>query len=232
MTAQANLALIEEIRKDLAALTNPERAQRQQAYMKSRLPYFGAKVPEVRALTTQHLRQHPMRTREEMEATVRTLFDEATHREEWYAALSIWTARKHAQFRTPESVPLLRHVIIAGAWWDVVDDVSGHVLAPLVVSHPAEVGPLARTWASDDHLWLRRAAVLSQVGLKQDLDTDLLSDVLEPNLERPEFFLRKGVGWALRDASKHQPAWVRSYVAEHRSRMRPLSIKEATRNLP
>ncbi len=232
MTTRANLALIDEIRTALAALANPERAPQQQAYMKSRLPYFGATAPEVRAVVNQQLRSHPFSTREELEATVRTLFDEATHREEWYAALDLWTTRKHAQFRTPATVPLLRHVIVTGAWWDVVDDVSTHVLAPLVASYSAEVAQVPRTWASDDHLWLRRAAVLSQVGLKQDLDTDLLSDVLEPNLERPEFFLRKGVGWALRDASKHQPAWVRSYVAEHRSRMRPLSIKEATRNLP
>ena len=232
MTTKANLALVGEIRTALAALTNPERATKQQAYMKSRLPYFGATAAEVRAVTTQHLRDHPITSRREMEDTVRTLFDEATHREEWYAALGIWTTHKHVQYRTPESVPLLQHVIVTGAWWDVVDDVSTHLLAPLVVSYPDQITRVVRAWSCDDHLWLRRAAVISQVGVKQDLDTDLLSDVLEPNLERPEFFLRKGVGWALRDASKHHPDWVRSYVTDHRSRMRPLSIKEATRRLP
>jgi 3-methyladenine DNA glycosylase AlkD len=128
-------------------------------------------------------------------------------------------------------VPMYEHFVVTGAWWDLVDDVAIHRVAPIRATHPDDVNPVVRRWADDERLWLRRTAVLSQVGSRDAWDPRLLADVLEPNLGRPEPFLRKAVGWALRDASARHPAWVRQYVDDHQDRMSPLARKEALRGL-
>jgi 3-methyladenine DNA glycosylase AlkD len=228
----ANAALVRAIRLDLKAGADPDRAVQQQAYMKSDLPYYGLTLPQVRAITKARLREFPVTSRAQLEATVRLLFDEATHREEWYSALDVWRAKTVAQWRVPASLPLIKHVVLTAQWWDVVDEVAGHLLSPMLRQFPEPVTPKVLTWSRADNLWLRRVAVLSQLGAKDDLDVDLLEEVLDPNLDRREFFLRKAVGWALRDASARHPDWVRHYAVTHADRLSPLSTKEATRRLP
>jgi len=227
--------LIDTIVMSLEAQANPERAEQQQQYMKSPMPFYGVTVPEVRRLTKVALRDHPLESRKEFEATIRSMWDDAARREEWYATLTVATASRHRPFIDAASMPLFRHLIESGAWWDVVDDVATHLVGPLVVSSRAagapELSDLMRRWAKEDNIWLARTAVLCQVGAKEDVDQSLLADVLEPNLTRKEFFLRKAIGWALRDYARVNPEWVRRYVEEHRSTLSGLSMREATKHL-
>jgi 3-methyladenine DNA glycosylase AlkD len=46
-----------------------------------------------------------------------------------------------------------------------------------------------------------------------------------------DFFMRKGIGWALRDAARSHPDEIRAFVAAHRERMSGLSLREATKHL-
>ena len=91
--------------------------------------------------------------------------------------------------------------------------------------------PLLRTWANDADMWKRRTAILCQLGFKRDTDLDLLYACIEPSLERREFFLRKAIGWALRQYAWTDPKEVRRYVKANRDRLSPLSIREATKNI-
>ena len=88
---------------------------------------------------------------------------------------------------------------------------------------------MVRRWSTDDFLWVRRLAIISQLGRRDRVDLDLLAEVIEPNLADPEFFVRKAVGWALREAARVDPDWVRSYVAGHE--LSPLSRREALKHL-
>ena len=87
-------------------------------------------------------------------------------------------------------------------------------------------------WSTDPDVWIRRAAILSQLKAKAATDTALLAQVLEPNMADPEFFIRKAIGWALREYSKTAPEWVAAFVAEHAATLSPLSRREAMRHLP
>jgi 3-methyladenine DNA glycosylase AlkD len=86
-----------------------------------------------------------------------------------------------------------------------------------------------RAWAVDDLLWVRRLAILSQLGRNHRIDVDLLADVIEPNRADSEFFIRKAIGWALREVSYVDPAWVKRYVAAHE--LSALSRREALKHL-
>jgi 3-methyladenine DNA glycosylase AlkD len=86
-------------------------------------------------------------------------------------------------------------------------------------------------WSRGASLWKRRSAILCQIRFKTDTDLDLLYRCIEPSLPSKEFFLRKAIGWALRQHAWTDPAEVRRYVHENEARLSPLSRREALKNL-
>ena len=235
MSSQSDL--VTQVRADLAAVADPDRAAQQQAYMKSAMPFRGVPMPEVRRITKAAVRAHPLDGQGALIDAVTELWDAATHREELYAALTVLQVPRHRSWRTSALLPLYEHLVLTGRWWDVVDDLATHAVGELLRAEPGRVAPVIRRWAAADDLWLRRAALVCQVGAKDSTDPGLLADVLEAALTAPEalshdFFVRKGIGWALRDYARTNPAWVRSFVDAHAAQLSPLSVREATKHLP
>lgn len=181
-----------------------------QAYMKSAMPFLGVQKPSRTRLVRPVARGLDDRA---AIAAARTLWDEATYREERYAALELLRGR-------PVSADLARHLITTGAWWDYVDEIATKLL-------PTDVD--VRAWAVDEDMWIRRAAILSQVGQRSHTDPALLADVIAVNLDDRRFWITKAIGWALRDYARTDPAWVRQYVATHT--LAPLSAREAMKHL-
>lgn len=223
--------LVDAVRAGLAAAADPAKAGPMQAYMKSELPFRGVPTPRRRAVARQVFGACPLWGREPWEATVRELWDGAAYREERYVAIELTGERAARAWQDLETVPLYEHMIVTGAWWDYVDDLAIHRLGPILRMYPAELGQLLRSWAADLDRWRRRAAVLAQVGAKTATDTHLLADVIDVNLDDPDFFLRKGIGWALREYAKTDPGWVTAYVEAHADRISRLSRREALKHL-
>jgi len=223
--------LVSEVRAALAAVADPERAPSMQSYMKSAMPFLGVAKPARTAALRPVLSAHPPRDRATWEATIRTLYDDATYREERYAALAVLVVRPARAWHDLALVPLIEHLVVTGAWWDLVDEVAGHTVAPLHRTHPAAMAPVIRGWAVHQDLWLRRTAVLSQLGSKLETDRVLLADVIDANADSREFFLRKAIGWALRDLAHRDPDWVRAFLESRGDRLSPLSRREAAKHL-
>jgi 3-methyladenine DNA glycosylase AlkD len=218
--------LVAAVRAALRSAADPARAAGQQAYMKSAQPYLGVPVPDVRRLTLALVREHPPSSVAEVREAATALWREATHREERYAAVAL-TGLPIVRGAL-EMLPLYEEVITTGAWWDHVDGVAPRI-RDLLLSHPATVAPLLRAWARSPDRWLRRSAVIAQLGAKARTDRALLTEVVEVNAADPEFFVRKAIGWALRDFARTDPDWVRRFLAEHE--LSPLSRREAAKHL-
>jgi 3-methyladenine DNA glycosylase AlkD len=201
-----------------------------QKYMKSELPYLGVRMPVLRRACRDVFAAHPLETRAEWEQAIRTLWREAAAREERYAALALLSDPRYAAFRSPGTLPLVEELVVEGAWWDLVDWLA-HVTRHILVSDREAVKPVMRSWSKDASPWKRRVAILSQLGLEGETDVALLLDCIEPNLDDRDPFVRKAIGWALRDYAWHDPAWVALTVGELGDRLSPLSRREATRNL-
>jgi 3-methyladenine DNA glycosylase AlkD len=221
------------IRVALAAAGDPERAAAQQAYMKSPMPYRGITAPQLKSLLRPILADpaHRIDERREWERAVRELWDGATHREERYAATALTGQRTYRAWQDPETLPLYRHLVVTGAWWDHVDEVASNRIGPILLSHNEEVTPIIFAWATDDDLWLRRTAIISQLTFKERTDLGLLRATIEPNLEDSSFWIRKAIGWALRQYARTDPDWVRATVAEYDGRLSGLSRREALKHL-
>ncbi len=219
------------IRTALRAAADPERAPRMQAYMKNTMPYLGLSAPVLRAVVRPLIVARPPRDRRALVRTVRLLWHGATQREERYAAIEICEHHTCDGFQTLALLPLYRELITTGAWWDLVDPIATHRLRRLLERSPRAMARRMRAWSRGRDLWLRRAAILCQVGRKRHTDLPLLYDCIAPNLERPEFWLRKAIGWALRDYAWSDGREVERYVAELGDRLSPLSRREALKNV-
>ncbi|MCB9615252.1 MAG: DNA alkylation repair protein [Sandaracinus sp.] len=117
-----------------------------------------------------------------------------------------------------------------GPWWDHVDEIAAHLVGAVLQVEPEATRPRLLAWSTSDDLWLRRTAILAQLGFGAAVDRPLFEACMAPSLERKEFWLRKAIGWALRQLSRSDPAWVRAYVEAH-PELSPLSKKEALRLL-
>lgn len=230
-SAGAMEQLLSAVRTGLAAAGDAGRAVGQQRYMKSALPYRGVRMPDIQRLCRAVYAEHVLPDRASWETAVRTLWDEAAFREERYAAIALTGHRAYASYQGPGTLPLYEQLIVTGAWWDYVDDLAIRRVGPILRTDPVVVAPVLREWSTDDDMWRRRTSIIAQIGSKADTDLELLTDCMAANLGHREFFVRKAIGWALREYAKTDPEWVRRYLADQGEVMSGLSRREAGKHL-
>jgi len=202
-----------------------------QAYMKSTMPYLGVQTPALREVCRQVFAEHTLPNADVWRETVLQLWRAATHREERYAAIELSGWRAYRLFPTVDTLGLYEELITTGAWWDYVDVVAVHRVGPLLRHFPDPLRKAMRAWASSSDMWKRRTAILCQLSFKRHTNTALLYQCIEPSIDSREFFLRKGIGWALREYAKTDPREVIRYVKAHKHRLSPLTKREALRNV-
>lgn len=233
MTA-AVIALVGDVRAALAAAADPSKAGPMQRYMKSALPFWGVSSPELRKAVRPVIAARPLPDRAAWESAVRTLYAEASHREERYAALEVAGHRLYRAHRDVDALPLFAWLVSEGAWWDLVDWTASYV-DEVLRRQPDAAPPVVRAWASADDLWLRRVAIISQLRARDATDLDLLTHAIDTNLAGSpfgsEFFIRKAIGWALRQHARTDADWVRAFVAERGARLSGLSRREALKHV-
>ena len=224
-------ALIRVVHKALRQAANPALAPRMQAYMKSTMPYYGVPPPILRQVCHRLLPSHQVATRSAWQTDVLSLWRDAKFREERYVAIALSGDRRASSYQTPAAMAMYEEMIVSGAWWDYVDELAIHRVGPIFDSHRLVMRRLMLRWSRSEHLWKRRTSIICQVALKERLDLDMLYACIEPSLSSREFFLRKAIGWALRQHAWIDPAEVVRYVKSHEDQLSPLSRREALINV-
>ena len=199
--------------------------------MKSAMPFHGVPAPDVRRLVRDALRANPLPSAASWQQAIVGLWRNATHREQRYAAVEILLAKTHAAYLTPDSLAVVEELVVSGAWWDFVDAAAIHAVGPMLRADSRTMSGVLRCWAKDDNIWKRRSAILAQLKFKNATDEGLLCAAIEPSLGNREFFLGKAIGWALREYSKTNPAFVIGHVQTHADRLTALSKREALKVL-
>lgn len=228
------MSLVDEIRAGLAARADPAQAGPMQAYMKSAMPFLGVPTPQRRAWVKDCCRGREFVDGAALSAALLALWRDARFREERYAALDLLHLPRHSKLLNLSHLPVLQEMLETGPWWDHNDEISGNALQLLLQRHPAELKPVLRQWARSDNLWLRRAAMLCQRRMKSGFDAVLLYECILPSLLgasplATEFFIRKGMGWALRERAYQAPDEVRAFCREYADRLSTLTAREALR---
>ncbi len=223
--------MLEDVRKALRKLADPTKAARMQAYMKSAMPYHGVPNPLLRRACKEVFATANLETSARWQALVLELWRTARFREERYAALLLAGDKRARAFQTPATMKMYEELVVTGAWWDYVDDVAAHRIGPILKVYPAPMRRKMLAWSKCENLWKRRSSIICQLGFKRDTDLQLLYACIEPSLGSPEFFLRKAIGWALRQYAKTDRAEVRRYVRLNADRLSPLSRREALKHI-
>lgn len=199
------------VRQVLEPLADPARAAEMTAYMRGRFPFLGIGTPGRRTATMPILR-----TLREFDIDLVTACFDAEQREYQYVACD------HIRRVGITDLDLAERLVRMKSWWDTVDALA----KPIGANHADDT---MRVWAVHENLWVRRVAILHQLGRKTDTDRDLLAWIIRQNLGSGEFFINKAIGWALRDLANHDPDWVRSFVGA--ADLHSLSRREALKNL-
>lgn len=220
-------ALARNLLAELRAAAEPERAPAMQAYMKSAIPYLGVSALPLRQVCKRVFAGLAWTDSAAWQADVLAIWRGAEYREQWYGAIELTGVRAAQTFQDMGALPMYEAMIVAGAWWDVIDTIAGQRFWTLLENDRKAMDKAMRAWSRDANMWKRRSAILCQLRGRSETDLDLLRACIEPSLDSKEFFLRKAIGWALRQYARIDPAEVARYVAANEGRLSPLSRREA-----
>jgi 3-methyladenine DNA glycosylase AlkD len=219
----------EELFEALRELGTPHRAAAERAYLKSTLRHLGVPVPAVRRVVRTWVRHHPVITADDVVQLADELWGRPVH-ETRLAAIELLSAVPGAV--TAVRLPWLEARLRECRTWALVDPLAG-VVADLACRDPDSVLPVLDRWVTDDDFWVRRAAVLSlRSSLRRGEQLHRLFAYAEQLLPETEFFIRKVLGWVLREEAPRHPREVSAWLRAHMSEMNLVTLREPLRKLP
>ncbi len=219
-------AIVEDAERLLAAAADPTRAPDMAAYLKTDMPFWGVKAKARDEVVRELRKAHRILDGDTYEGAVRALWAGA-RREDKYVAIRI--ARTHEKLITLDRLPLYEEMVREGAWWDLVDEIAVNLVGALVRAHPEQMLPVMDAWIEDDDMWIRRVAIIGQLKSKAATDEARLFAYCDACCEEREFFIRKAIGWALREYSRTSPEATREYLRSRKEVLSRLSFREGAR---
>ncbi len=215
------------IKGDLEKLADPAKAAEMQAYMKTGQPFYGVQAGPRRKSFKAAARNFKKITWPEYEQIIFELWRGHT-REEMYQALEV--AEHYKVYHNLQSWPIYHKLAHTATHWDTLDWIAGKLVSPLVLKHRELEQELVK-WSKSANFWVRRASLLAHLRHKQQTNTRLLADTILALAHEQEFFIRKAIGWILRDYSYANPEWVQNFVAQHQDKLSGLSRREALKQI-
>lgn len=221
-------AVVEFVQAELSAFADRDKAAQMAAYMKTDTEFYGIPSPQRRAVLKELKSRFAPTTAGECESMVRALWA-LPHREEKYMAIDV--ARAYRRFITFDQLDLCQHMIVDGAWWDLVDIVASNLVGKIVLEDRERMRPILDDWIDGDDMWLRRTAIICHLGHKEQTDWAMLNEYCLRRAHEKEFFIRKAIGWALRQYARTDPETVTAFLIEHKDKLSGLSFREASKHL-
>jgi 3-methyladenine DNA glycosylase AlkD len=202
----------------------------EKAYLKSTLGFHGVGIPEVRRTAARFCREHPQLTRAELHALAAALMATSFHD---LRSVAIALLERRNDLLDERALPWLLDLVRATANWAHVDWLATKVIGPLATAS-ARRSALLRRWAEDPLFWVRRTALLAQHDALRAGGGDfaLFAAIARPMLEEKEFFIRKAIGWVLREVAKRRPELTYEFLLAHRERASGLTLREGAKHLP
>ncbi|MEV1046333.1 DNA alkylation repair protein [Streptomyces sp. NPDC049916] len=219
--------VLERLTAVYAPAADPMRAEAAAAYMRHVAPFLGIPAPRRRALS-RTVRTGAGRPDERDCAAIALRCWRLPEREYHYFAVDF--LRRHVGRCSSGFLPVLCHLVSTVPWWDTVDLLAAYVAGPLVAADPA-LGREMDRWIDDENLWVARTALLHQLRYRESTDAERLFGYCLRRAGHPDFFVRKAIGWALREYARTDPAAVRDFVDGARDHLSPLSVREALKHL-
>ena len=204
---------------------NPEIAAQMEAYMRNQFRFLGIRAPRRKQLLNPFLLKSTKPLIEELSSVVNTLWKNP-YREFQFAAMEL--TNRYSKQLDAEYFALFEYMITTKSWWDTVDFIAANLVGNLVKRYPEQGIKQINEWRTSENLWLVRTCIIFQLKYKAEVNENLLFSVIEENLNHPDFFIRKAIGWALRQYAKFKPETVFKFVNNHE--LSGLSRREALKH--
>jgi 3-methyladenine DNA glycosylase AlkD len=206
------------------------RAVGEKAYLKSDLRFWGTGQDSIRAAVRDYCDAHPDLSRADLRAIAETLYATDVHE---LRASAIGVLERRSETLVDRDLPWLIALVRKSKSWAYVDWIAPKVIGDIIARDPRSRKRLAG-WAKDDDFWVRRTALLAEHDALRagGGDFTLWSRLASPMLEEREFFIRKAIGWVLREVSKKRPELTYEFLRRHRERVSRLSLQEGAKYLP
>ncbi len=219
-----------EVADALRRLGTPERAAQEKRYLKSDLEFFGVTVPEMRRAVRAAVRDHPGLEPQAMVSWAVALWRAPVH-ERRMAAGEILTLAAPAL--AAADLTVVERLLRESGTWALVDGLACNVAGEIALRDPRSWRKID-AWAADEDFWVRRSALLALLrGIRAGRpDLARFTRYAEAMLAEKEFFIRKAIGWVLREISRREPGWVSAFTEHHLSGMSGVTFREAVRRLP
>ncbi|MEO8694032.1 MAG: DNA alkylation repair protein [Acidimicrobiales bacterium] len=227
--AVAVATIVDEIDRELRSRGTRERAEQEKRYLKSELEHYGVTVPAVRTVAKAAYREHPDLSHDELAAVVTSLWAERVHERRM---VTVELLDLYADRLRPGDMKLLERLLRESKTWALVDGLAATVVGGLIDRHPKSAEVLDR-WAIDKDFWIRRSALLALlIALRRgEGDFERFSRYADAMLDESEFFIRKAIGWVLRDTAKKRPKLVYDWLLPRASRASGVTLREAVKPL-
>ena len=214
---------------DLQVRGDAGRARQEKAYLHSVLEHYGASVPAIRAVAASVGARFPDLGHDDLVALVAQLWKTPVHE---FKMVAVELLRAHESLLTGADLALLEFLLRSSGTWALVDELAARVVGGLAQRDPG-VGPVLDRWAADDDFWLRRSALLALLLPLRRGEGDFarFSRYADSMLEEKEFFIRKAIGWVLRDTAKKRPDLVYQWLLPRARRASGVTVREAIKPL-
>ena len=212
-----------EIKKIFESREDKENAVAMSKYMRNLFDFYGLPASKRKEVYNDFIKAEKKAKMIDWEFLDKCYEDK--HREFQYLVYDYLLATK--QYVSFEDIPKIKKYIINKPWWDTIDFLC-KIIGDIGL-RDSRVKDLMIDWSKSENIWLKRTAIEHQLGLKDKTDTELLERIIVNSFGSDEFFVNKAIGWALRDYSRTDPEFVKSFINKHKDEMNSLSIKEASK---
>jgi 3-methyladenine DNA glycosylase AlkD len=217
---------IDQLRNALKKMENKDDAAKMKQYMRGQFEYFGLCAPVMKETFKSFIQENGLPAHNDLYSFLKEAWA-MPEREMQMAGLSI--ADKLKKEMKLQDIEWIEYIIINKSWWDTIDHIAKNIAGYYFNKFPEEIVPVTERWIASKNIWLMRSAILFQLGYKEKTDKELLAHIIKETKYELDFFIRKGIGWALREYAKVNPDWVWEFV--HKEELSPLSYKEAIKNI-
>lgn len=205
---------------------DPARAFQMKKYTKDHFQFFGIQANPRRAICSEFLLENGLPVKEILNEIIRELWEKEEREFHHFGAELAYRYKKNVE---EKDIELYRWMLVNKSWWDTVDFIASNLVGNYFQAFPDQAESAVKDWLESGNMWLQRTTIIFQLKYKKSTDLKLLSRQINALKHSKEFFIRKAIGWALREYSKTDPDWVLDFVSK--TELSPLSKREALKRI-
>lgn len=217
---------LDKLEEKFKESADPERAFQMKKYMKDRYPFFGIQANPRRAICSEFLKEYGLPEKEILFDLIRQLWEKEEREFHHFGAELANRFKKNIE---ENDLEMFRWMLVHKSWWDTVDYIAANLVGNYFRVFEQQAETVMKEWLDSGNMWLQRTTLIFQLKYKKATDVKLLSRQINALRHSKEFFIRKAIGWSLREYSKTDPVWVSDFVSK--TQLSPLSTREALKRI-